>query len=706
VGYRIAIDTGGTFTDLVLADENGNLIVGKAPTTTDRIFRGVDGALKVVAERLKCDVASVLKNTDLLIYGTTHATNAIVEGKTARTAFLVTEGFPDILVLREGGKLDPFRLQVPFPEPYVPRRLTFEIRERVDSEGHVVIPLDEAQVRDVLHTVRGRGVQAIAACLLWSPVNPAHEQELGRLIEKELPGVPYTLSHRLNPIVREYRRASSAAIDASLKPLMQAHLNDMEADLARAGFRGELLVATSFGGVMHLADVVQRPVYLVKSGPAMAPVAGRTYADAEVGPSDIIVCDTGGTSFDVSLVRDGLIKFTRETWLGETFTGHITGLASVDVKSIGAGGGSIARIDPGGLLCVGPQSAGADPGPACYGRGGKNPTVTDAAVVLGYIDPDYFLGGRMKLDAAAARDVVGKLAQQLGGTAEAAARSIIEVANEHMVGAIKGITINQGLDPREALLVAGGGAAGLNILPIARELGCRQVLVPSTAGALSACGGQFSNIVSDFSISRLAYTAEFPYAAVNETLEEISTQIEQFSARLREKGLKRFSTEYFVEARYPYQVWELDVPLAKGRFDGPRDLAAMIAAFHQEHERVFAVKEPGQQIECLYWRGRLTAFLDNPPLTSVSAGRAKLPPPRVSRSAFFADIGETRVPRFLGEALSPGMFIEGPAMIDEPTTTIVVYPNNTVRVTELHNYLFEVAETESLPARIGDGFKS
>jgi N-methylhydantoinase A len=232
------------------------------------------------------------------------------------------------------------------------------------------------------------------------------------------------------------------------------------------------------------------------------------------------------------------------------------------------------------------------------------------------------------------------------------------------------------------------------------------VLVPSTAGALSACGGQFSNIVSDFSISRIAYTAEFPYAAVNETLHEIAAQIEQFSARLREKGLRRFTTEYFVEARYPYQVWELDVPLAKGRFDGPRDLAAMIDAFHQEHERVFAVKEPGQQIECLYWRGRLTAFLDNPPLSRVRGPHGKLPPPRVSRTAYFADVGETRVPRFLGEALSPGMSIEGPAMIDEPTTTIVVYPNDTVRVTELHNYLFEVAEIESSPARMGDGFKS
>ncbi|MGD0074990.1 MAG: hydantoinase/oxoprolinase family protein [Candidatus Binataceae bacterium] len=510
------------------------------------------------------------------------------------------------------------------------------------------------------------------------------------MIEEEIPGVAYTLSHRLNPIIREYRRASSAAIDASLKPLMQAHLRDMEADLVGAGFGGELLVATSFGGVMHLADVVQRPIYLVKSGPAMAPVAGRTYAGAEVGPRDVIVCDTGGTSFDVSLVRDGLIKFTRETWLGETFTGHITGLASVDVKSIGAGGGSIAWIDPGGLLRVGPTSAGADPGPVCYGRGGANPTVTDAALVLGYIDPDYFLGGRMRLDAGAARIAIGKLAERLGSTPEAAARAIIEVANEHMVGAIKDITVNQGLDPREALLVAGGGAAGLSILPIARELGCRQVLVPSTAGALSACGGQFSNIVSDFSVSKFAHTADFPYQQVNQTLAEIGAAIEKFSAGLRRKGLERFSTEYFVEARYPYQVWELDVPIAKGRFDRPEDLAAMIEAFHNEHERVFAVKEPGQQIECLYWRGRLTAFLDNPPLRKTRAEGAKLPAPRVVQRAFFAEAGETRVPRFIGGALPPGMVVQGPAIIDEPTTTIVVYPNSSARVTELRNYLFEV----------------
>lgn len=393
MGYRIAVDTGGTFTDLVLADEQGNMYLGKAPTTFERIFRGIEGAFGMVAEQLGMDVPTVLSRADLLIYGTTHATNAIIEGKTAKTALLVTEGFPEILVLREGGKVNPYDLAAQYPQPYVPRRLTFEIRERVDSEGQIVIPFDRDQASKVLEDLRKRQIEAVAVCFLWSSANPANEAAMGRLIEEEMPGLPYTLSHRLNPIIREYRRASSTAIDASLKPLMSNHLQEMESDLRSAGFRGELLVATSFGGVMHLPDVVERAILLVKSGPSMAPVAGRSYGQAEAGRREIIVCDTGGTSFDVSLVRDGMVKFTRETWLGERFTGHITGLASVDVASIGAGGGSIAWIDSGGLMRVGPQSAGSEPGPACYGRGGVASTVTDAAVVLGYIDPGYCLGG-------------------------------------------------------------------------------------------------------------------------------------------------------------------------------------------------------------------------------------------------------------------------------------------------------------------------
>ena len=690
MGYRIAIDTGGTFTDLVLADEQGNMYLGKAPTSYERIFQGIQGALDIVAEQLKMGVAAVLQRTDLLIYGTTHATNAIIEGKTARTAFLVTEGFPEILVLREGGKLNPFDLSSPFPQPYVPRSLTFEIRERIDSEGQVATPLDERQARQVMAQLRESQVEAAAVCFLWSPLNSSHEEAMGRLLEEELPGVVVTLSHRLNPIIREYRRASSTAIDASLKPLMQKHLQDMAADLHRAGFGGELLVASSFGGVMHLSDVIERPIYLVKSGPSMAPVAGHTYAEAEVGRRDIIVCDTGGTSFDVSLVRDGIIKFTRETWLGEMFTGHITGLSSVDVKSIGAGGGSIAWIDSGALLRVGPESAGSEPGPACYGRGGRQATVTDAAVVLGYIDPAYFLGGRMKLDVAAARGRVDDIAQKLGNELEDAARDILEIANEHMVGAIKDITINQGIDPRDSLIVAGGGAAGLSILPIARELGCNQVLMPRTAGALSACGGQFSNIVTDFSLSSLAYTGDFPYDKVNGALSKIGQSIDEFATRLRKKGLADFRVQYFVEARYPYQVWELDVALAKGGFDGPEDVHCMVEAFHQEHERVFAVKEPSQQLECIYWRGRLTAALERPPLKPPEASDQAQLVARLTRDACFPGVGRVATPRYLGESLHPGMVINGPAIIDEPTMTVVVYPGASATVTPLGNYLLAI----------------
>lgn len=690
MGYRIAIDTGGTFTDLVLADEHGNLTLAKAPTTYRRIFRGIAEALGFTAEEVGRSVAELLAETDLLIYGTTHATNAILERKTARTAFLVTEGFPDVLVLREGGKLDPFNLSMPSPEPYVPRRLTFEIRERVDAEGAIVVPLDENHVREVLQDMRQRNVEAAAVCLLWSPANPAHELTVGRLIEEELPEIPYTLSHQVNPIVREYRRASSTAIDASLKPLMQRHLRGIEEDLREAGFRGELVVATSFGGVMHLPDVAQRPIYLVKSGPAMAPQGARAYAEADTAARDLIVCDAGGTSFDVSLVRDGLVKFTRETWLGGLFTGHITGLASVDVRSIGAGGGSIAWVDSGGLLRVGPASAGADPGPACYGRGGTEATVTDAALLLGYLDPEYFLGGRMRLVPDATREAIGRLGEKLGLDGRETARAILEVGSELMVGAIQDITINQGLDPRESLLVAGGGAAGLNVVAIARELGCRRVLVPRTAAALSAFGGQCSNVVADFSRSLFVHTADFPGEKVNAALAEITAEMDAFADELRQRGVRDFRKDYFVEARYPYQVWELDVPLRGSSFDGAADVEAMIEAFHEEHEQVFAVREAGQQIECLYWRGRLTGFLDVPPLKPLPvAGGARVRPHRMAR-AHFAGAGEVETPRYLGGDLPPGARIEGPAIIDEPTTTIVIYPSSSAQVTEFGNYLLEI----------------
>jgi N-methylhydantoinase A len=410
MAFRISVDTGGTFTDVVVADARGIRAIGKALTTPQRIFDGMRAAIDVAAEELGIAGADLLAQSDMLIYGTTRATNAVVTKSTAKTAFLTTRGFRDILVLKEGGKYDPHDYSYDYPPPYIPRRYTFEIDERIDAQGNVVRALDREQSRTVLRTLRERRFEAVSVCLMWSIANGAHEQALGALIEEELPGVSYTLSHELIPIVREYRRASTTAVDASLKPLMQEHLRQMEADLREAGFDGELLISTSGGGCQHVSEVATRPVVMLKSGPAMAPVAGQAYIAIENLGRDAIVCDTGGTTFDVGLVRDGNLVFSRDSWLGRRWIGHMVAMSTVDVRSIGAGGGSIAWIDAGGLLRVGPQSAGAVPGPACYGRGGDKPTVTDACVVLGYFDPDYFNGGRMTLDAAAATRVIEALA--------------------------------------------------------------------------------------------------------------------------------------------------------------------------------------------------------------------------------------------------------------------------------------------------------
>ena len=448
MGYRIAVDTGGTFTDVVIADEAGRLIVGKALTTTERTFEGFREALANAGEIAGVAYERLLAETEMLIYGTTRSTNSIIEGKVAKTALLTTEGFPDTLLYRHGGKREPLNLAMEFPPPYIPRRLTFEIPERINAEGGVERELDEAAARAIIESLPRKRIEAVAVALLWSIVNPDHELRIGALIAEIMPGVPYTLSHQLNPIIREFPRTSSTAIDASLKPLMQSHLAEFESDLRAAGCTGEVLISTSSGGVMHVDDVVAKPIYTVKSGPAMGPLAGIAYGGAEDQGDDVIIVDTGGTTFDVSLVRSGQVKYTRDTWLLGEWIGHNLGLSSVDVRSVGAGGGSIAWIDAGGLLRVGPQSAGARPGPACYGQGGEEPTVTDAAVVLGYIDPDYFLGGRMRLDVAAAADVLEKVAVPLKLSADEAASALLTLAGEQMIKAIQEITVQDGVNPR------------------------------------------------------------------------------------------------------------------------------------------------------------------------------------------------------------------------------------------------------------------
>ena len=690
--YRISIDTGGTFTDAVVADATGILALGKALTDPERNFAGVQAAIADAAGQLGQDLASLLRATELFIYGTTRATNAIVTGRTARTAMLFTEGFPDILVYRQGGKLNPHQLNVDYPAPYVPRRLTFEVPGRIDAEGGVVRPLDEARVREILLALRDEHIEALGVCLLWSIANPAHERRVGELAAEFLPGVPCTLSHELNPVLREYPRASSTAIDASLKPLMQEQLRLLRQNLADSGYTGEILVSASVGGVMHVADMIERPIYLVKSGPAMAPIAGLSYAQAEQAGNNVVVVDTGGTTFDVSLVRDGAVSHTRETWLGEIYTGHLLGMGSVDIRSIGAGGGSIAWLDAGGLLRVGPQSAGARPGPACYGGGGTEPTVPDAALVLGYLNPANFLGGRMALDPAAAERVIAPLAARLGKSLHDTALAVLTVANENMIKAIQEITVKEGFNPADAVLVAGGGAAGLNILPIAAALGMRRVLLPRTAGALSACGAHFSDVVREVSASRFATTRDFDHAGVDATLAALEARLDAFAQQLAARGLADFQRHFSVEARYAGQIWELELPLRSARLATAADVAALVDDFHAEHERVFAVRDPDNPVECIHWRARLTALLPRGEQVGDARRRASALEPGGNRPAWFGDLAATRhwASVYRGQDLAPGDVIAGPAIIEEPTTTLVVYPHTTARVSAQGHYLCEL----------------
>jgi len=686
--HRISVDTGGTFTDIVVLDPAGRLHIGKALTTPDRIFEGMAGALAVVAEGLGMTVRDLLARSGILIYGTTRATNAVVTKRTAKTAFLTTQGFKDTLTLKEGGKPGPHDYSFDYPDPYIPRRRCFEIAERIGSEGEVVRALDEDQARGVLATLKARGIEAVAVSLLWSIANPAHELALCRLIEEMLPGIPYTLSHQLVPILREYRRASATAIDASLKPLMQQHLRGMAGDLRDAGFAGDLLVSTSVGGCQAVEALIARPINTLKSGPAMAPVAGRAFAAVERLGGNAIVCDTGGTTFDVGLVRDGSLVYTRDSWLGPRWLGDIIGTSTVDVRSIGAGGGSIAWIDPGGLLRVGPQSAGSVPGPACYGRGGDQPTVTDAAMHLGYIDPAYFNGGRLGLDPAAATRVIATLAEQLGRTPDATAAAIMTIANELMIKAIGEITVNDGVNPRESVIVAGGGAAGFNIMPIARELGCDTVILPRLASALSACGMQYSDIVFEATRSRFTDTAGFDVEGVNRALAEIEAELAAFRAGLTGAEGAAARVELLVEARYRAQVWELDTPLPAPRIGSAADVAALAEAFHQAHERVYAVRDTASPVEFVNWKGRIAIGLFAPPPPPDVLAEPYDPPPDAQRACFFAETGmRAPTPIFRGAALRPGARIAGPAIIEEPTTTIVVTPGLSAELSAAGNYI-------------------
>ncbi len=655
------------------------MTVGKALTTYGRIFDGFKASLDRASADLGSTGDQVLQAADVIVYGTTHATNAVLTGRTAKTALLVTEGFADTLTLREGGRRNVFDSKAPYPPPYIPRRLTFELRERISAEGDIVTELDEAHARQVISALRDQDVEAVAVMFLWSIVNDTHERRVGELIEELLPGVAYTLSNSANPSIREYRRASAASIDASLKPLMATHFGNLQSDLRDSGFAGDLMVVTSEGAVLDVADVVERPVLTINSGPSMAPLVGaRSAPDANV----VIVCDMGGTTFDVSLVEFGQVQHTREAWLGEPFVGNLTGLSSVAVHSIGAGGGSIAWIDQGGMLRVGPQSARSDPGPAAYGRGGELPTVTDACVLLGYLNAETFTGG-FSLDRRAAERAMSKhIAEPLGMTVLQAAQAVIDVSANHMATAIRQAALEHGTDPRGALMVAGGGAGAMVATAIAEMLDATRVLIPATAGVLAAYGAHEAPIATEFTVPFFSDTGAFDGDGVADTLTELELQANKFLARFTGSAATP-TLSYFAYARYPGQAWDLRVPFDGRPATSEDGRLAIEQAFHGEHDNRNGTKDPSSRVEILSWgvRAELVGARSDVKLKKSLTGETEI------RSHDITFAGETNpTPRYPGVQVQPGQSITGPAIIDEPTTTVVIPPGWTLRVDDGRNF--------------------
>ncbi|MDR0570171.1 MAG: hydantoinase/oxoprolinase family protein [Clostridiales Family XIII bacterium] len=692
------IDVGGTFTDAAILGEDGAVSVFKSPTTPHDYTEGIIGALEVAASHYGQGLDAFMKDISVKLggqttHGSTIATNAIVEKKAGKVGVICTRGFRDVFLFREGPNKNPFDMDVDFPEPYVPRYLTLPVTERLDSEGGVQKPLDEGEVRQAARQLKAYHVEAVCVCFLWSTVNGAHERRAAEIVKEEWPEAVVVLSCETNPSTREYRRWVSAAMDASLRKLVSTYTRELNKRFAEKGYEGEIGMLNSSGGVMSTAEIERMPLFSIDSGPAMAPVAGKAYAALDLQDRNAVVLDMGGTTFDVSCVIKGGISVSREALVGD----ETPGISRVSIHSIGAGGGSIAWVDSGGMIRVGPTSAGSAPGPACYNRGGVLPTVTDANLALGYLNPKFFNNGRMELYPELARKAIKEhVADKLDIDVTEAAFAIWATVNVNMIAAIKDITIWQGVDPRNYTMVAGGGACGLHAIPLAEGLEMNRLLIPRTAGGLSAVGGIFSDIVAEYNASFLATTNRFDLAGANDVLRGLLAKARAFLERNHIAEDKR-RIEVFMEGHYPFQVWELSVDITDFLGDGllleEASVKKLEQAFHDEHERTFTIKEDSF-VECVYWRVKAIGrndYLGMMPEQEFQRENIVVDARRTgSRKVFFKEQNETYVtPVYSGANLFYGDVIQGPAIIEEPTTTIVALPGYTVQVTKYDNYLIE-----------------
>ncbi|MDE2064616.1 MAG: hydantoinase/oxoprolinase family protein, partial [Bradyrhizobium sp.] len=549
----IGIDVGGTFTDLVAIDETGRTVFAKSPSTPSDQSIGVMAGLDELARRLDLSRADMLGKTQRLIHGTTVATNALLERKGAKVALLTTEGHRDVIEMREGLKGNRYDLRTPPPEPLVPRELRLGIRERLRPNGEVLTPLDASSLANAIETIRKSAVTSVAVCFLHAYRNPAHEIAAVETIRRELPGVYVSRSSDVLPQIKEYERVSTTIVNAYVGPLVRLYLNRLEQRLAEAGFKGSLFIILSHGGMAPVDEAVRLAAGTVLSGPAGGVSGSRRCAELLNIPN-LVPFDMGGTSTDISLISGGRPSLSA----AGSLAGERIALRSLDIASIAAGGGSIAQVDAGGTFHVGPESAGALPGPACYGNGGTAPTVTDANVVLGYLDVTAFMGGKRPLDFTAAEAAIDRLAASLKLSRIEAAAGIYRLVNLKMADGIRLMTLRRGVDPRKFTLLSFGGAAGLHAVEIARELEIGRIIVPTIASVLSAWGMLTSDLRYEASQTQMGASAG---VAANDVRDLFARLEQQAAGRLRSwfDGPPRI--ERTAERRYGAQVYELDVPL-------------------------------------------------------------------------------------------------------------------------------------------------
>ena len=690
--YRAGVDIGGTFTDLLLLDERtGEMIIGKILTTPgDPSVAVIQGLQALLAER-HLDPAAV----SATIHGTTLITNAIIERKGAKTGLITTQGFRDALEIGREKRYDIYDIFLENPEPLVPRALRREVAERLDETGRVLVPLNRMEVFEVVQDLLRAGVEALAVVLLHSFRNPAHERIIREVVEAEFPALTLSLSSDVMPEIREFERTSTTVANVYVKPIARRYLNKLRVEVQQLGFGGDLYIMLSNGGITTCETASEYPIRLIESGPAAGALAASFYSQLK-GLDHVISFDMGGTTAKICLIDQGQPMVTTEFEVARVYrfkkgSGLPVKVPVIEMIEIGAGGGSIARIDELGLLKVGPESAGADPGPACYGLGGSEPTVTDADLVLGYLDAQYFLGGKMQLDRSRAEEAIRKrVAEPLGVDLTRAAWGMYEVVNENMANAARIHLVERGRDRRRYGVIAFGGAGPVHAYRLAERLKLRQIICPPAAGVASAFGFLVAPMAFDFVQTYLSTLRGIDFAHLNTIFEEMETR---GRALLRQAGVpdEAMTVSRSADMRYLHQGFEINVPVAGGRLS-PDDIPHLQADFDREYGRLYKRLNPNVDVEALNWRVIVSG--PRPAIRVKQADHRSSPTdatPRGERPAYFPEAaGYVNCPVYDRYQLAPGMALRGPAIIEERESTVVVGPEARVEVDAHQNVVIRL----------------